>query len=81
MGRSNFLSSLILEELKMFKDIKMGAVTVDKIIAVAEGLKGFRKHRLGVVKALAGKYAKAGEKIKAEGSSSAELVRQIRSQV
>ena len=59
----------------MFKDNKMGAVTVDKIIAAAEGLKGFRKHRLGVVKAL------AGEKIKAEGSSSAELVRQIRSQV
>ena len=65
----------------MFKDIKMGGVTVDKIIAVAEGLKGFRKNRLGIVKALAGKYAEAGEKIKMEGSSSTELVRQIRSQV
>ena len=56
----------------------MGAVTVDKIITIAEGLKGFRKHKPGVVKALAGKYAEAGEKIKAEGSNSVELVRQIR---
>lgn len=59
----------------------MGAITVDKIIAVAEGLKGFKKHKSGVVRALAGKYEEAGGKLNAEGSNSAELIRQIRSRV
>ncbi len=65
----------------MPKGIKMGAVTVDKIITVAEGLKGFGKHKKGVVKALAGKYEEVGRKLKAKGNTSVELIRQMRSKV
>ena len=65
----------------MSDKIKMGVVTVDRMITAAKGLNGLKKHKKVVVKALAGKYAKTGRKLKIKGKDSTELIKQIRSKV
>ena len=61
----------------MQKEIKTGAITVDRIIHLAEMFKGFKK-QASVLKELDGKYWEAGLKIKKEGKTSTNLVKELR---
>ncbi len=63
----------------MQKIAKTGAITVDKIIHIAEMFKGFKKQtKASVLKELDGKYLSAGLKIKKEGKTSVDLIRELR---
>ncbi len=61
----------------MQKEIKIGAITVDRIIHLAEMFKGFKK-QASVLKELDGKYWEVGLKIKKEGKTSTNLVKELR---
>jgi len=63
----------------MQKAAKTGAVTVDRIIHIAEMFKGFKKQtKASVLKKLDGKYLEAGLKMKKEGKTSVDLVKELR---
>ncbi|MEK7822643.1 MAG: hypothetical protein AAB228_00185 [Nitrospirota bacterium] len=63
----------------MQKEAKIGAITVDKIIHIAEMFKGFKKQtKVSVLKELDGKYREAGLRIKKEGKTSTDLIRELR---
>jgi len=61
----------------MQKEARTGAMTVDKIIHIAETFKGFKK-QASVLKELDGKYRDAGLEIKKEGKTGTDLVKQLR---
>lgn len=66
----------------MQREMKIGAVTVEKIINAAEGLKGLKKNgEAGIVNKLAGKYAEVGKQLKKEGKTSVDLIRKIREEI
>ena len=63
----------------MQKEVKTGAITVDKIIHIAEMFKGFKKQaKVSVLRELDGKYWEAGLKIKKEGKTSTGLIKELR---
>ncbi len=61
----------------MQKEAKTGAITVDKIIHIAEMFKGFKKQtKASVLKELDGKYLNAGLKIKK--ATITDIIRELR---
>ena len=60
----------------MQKEARTAAMTVDKIIHIAETFKGFKKQP-SVLKELDGKYRDAGLELKKEGKNGAELVKEL----